>query len=428
MRTIFTLLILSCSTMISMAQLPHLDVEGHVKIRGNIDINHMEDTTSLLIGRNAGITSIFKHRMFNTFVGMNAGQSNTQGGGNSIFGSYAGFSNTSGGSNAFFGSYAGNANTSGDFNSFFGALAGSNNSSGHENSFFGENAGSFNTSGHNNSFFGDYAGIYNVKGTRNTYIGSRAGQLTMGDSLDRAIAIGYKAKVHCNHCAVIGGTDENAVKVGIGTSFPIRYLTLVGSSNNDESDFAITSPDALIELGLGQGGPHGFAFGDQDADQGMKLIYRSTPNQIRLESGIDFSEDDALVVFGLNGNVGIGTSLPNVALDVIGSIEYTGDLSDVSDIRLKENIRKLENPLEAIRSLNGFTYNLIGEQNRSAGVSAQDVQRVLPEAVSVTANDIMGVDYTQLVPLLIEGIKEQQIEIDILKQEIQILKEMLLNQ
>ncbi len=53
----------------------------------------------------------------------------------------------------------------------------------------------------------------------------------------------------------------------------------------------------------------------------------------------------------------------------------------------------------------------IGEKNRSVGVSAQHVQKVLPEAVIID-KDLMGVDYTQSVPLLMEEMKKQRSEID----------------
>ena len=112
------------------------------------------------------------------------------------------------------------------------------------------------------------------------------------------------------------------------------------------------------------------------------------------------------------GRFGLGDPTPDVHLDVVGSIHYTGVIVDVSDMRLKENISPLSHSLEKIKSLNGFTYNLIGEEMRTAGVSAQEVQKVLPEAVSEIDDGYIGVDYTQLIPLLIEAMKEQQVKIE----------------
>ena len=103
-----------------------------------------------------------------------------------------------------------------------------------------------------------------------------------------------------------------------------------------------------------------------------------------------------------------------------------------SDDRLKSNKKTIENALEKVRSLSGFTFNFnetaeeIGHPMapRHAGVSAQEVQKVLPEAVKPAPADdkYLTVQYEKLVPLLIEAIKEQSEQIDSLKQEIEKLK------
>ena len=141
MRTITILFLCCCSTLISFAQSPHLETDGHVKIRGNIDIHHMDDSTSLSMGWKAGVNTTFESRRENTFVG-----------------SYAGFQNTTGDYNSFFGRDAGKNNDTGDYNSFFGEKAGYTSNTGNCNSFFGQNAGGFNK-GDDNSFFGQVQAI-----------------------------------------------------------------------------------------------------------------------------------------------------------------------------------------------------------------------------------------------------------------------------
>jgi hypothetical protein len=96
-----------------------------------------------------------------------------------------------------------------------------------------------------------------------------------------------------------------------------------------------------------------------------------------------------------------------------------------SDDRLKENIEPIESALDKVLSLSGFTYNFneIGQSLgfngsiRYVGVSAQEVQKVLPEAVKPAPanNDYITVQYEKLVPLLIEAIKELKEEINELK-------------
>jgi hypothetical protein len=121
-------------------------------------------------------------------------------------------------------------------------------------------------------------------------------------------------------------------------------------------------------------------------------------------------------VFGGSGNLTFdGTNL-----------SCAGDITAfASDERLKTNFEPIENAVDKVLKLRGFTYNFneIGEglgfntSIRHAGVSAQEVQAVLPEAVcSAPASDeYLTVKYDKLVPLLIEAIKELKEEIKELK-------------
>jgi len=121
---------------------------------------------------------------------------------------------------------------------------------------------------------------------------------------------------------------------------------------------------------------------------------------------------------------GFGAS-GNLTFDGI-NLSCAGDITAfASDERLKTNFEPIENAVDKVLKLRGFTYNFneIGEglgfntSIRHAGVSAQEVQAVLPEAVcSAPANDeYLTVKYDKLVPLLIEAIKELKEEIKELK-------------
>ena len=134
----------------------------------------------------------------------------------------------------------------------------------------------------------------------------------------------------------------------------------------------------------------------------------------------------------------VGSS--DTMLNVGGDIEATGNITAYSsDMRLKTNINILQNPLEKLSKLNGFTYNwndraneLVGyDTNESiVGMFAQDVQEVLPEAVRIAPFDSDGegnsksgenyltVQYEKVVPLLVEAIKELKKEIEELKTQI----------
>lgn len=125
-------------------------------------------------------------------------------------------------------------------------------------------------------------------------------------------------------------------------------------------------------------------------------------------------------------SLGIGTA----ASGTTGEIRATNAITSFySDERLKENIELIPNALDKVLSLRGVTYqpNNIAEsfgfkKDKMVGVLAQDVERVLPEAVKPAPFDILKlnegieismsgenyktVQYEKLVPLLIEAIKE----------------------
>jgi len=135
----------------------------------------------------------------------------------------------------------------------------------------------------------------------------------------------------------------------------------------------------------------------------------SLPQNIATDSSVQF------------GSFGVGTS----ASGTTGEIRATNNITAYySDDRLKNKLGNIQNALEKIMSLNGFyheaneTAQALGyEPIREVGVSAQEVQKVLPEVIAPAPIDpqYMTVRYERMIPLLIEAIKELKSEIDSLK-------------
>ena len=112
-------------------------------------------------------------------------------------------------------------------------------------------------------------------------------------------------------------------------------------------------------------------------------------------------------------------------------IEYYADTEELrlggdiiafysSDKRLKSNIVEIKKPIEKIKQIRGvkFDWNdLTEKEGTEVGVIAQEIEKVLPEVVVTRENGYKAVRYDKLIALLIEAIKDQQKQIDSLKNE-----------
>jgi len=157
--------------------------------------------------------------------------------------------------------------------------------------------------------------------------------------------------------------------------------------------------------------------------------------------------DDAAEPIYARQYSGVFTTLSRTAaiLDGSGNTTFPGDVTAYSsDERLKENVQNIPNALDKVLSLNGVTFDWKQEafdagfnpkiKEGDAGVLAQQVQAVLPQAVkpapfdidenggSISGKDYLTVQYEKLAPLFIEAIKEQQKQIQELKAELEELK------
>ncbi|MDP3232531.1 MAG: tail fiber domain-containing protein [Myxococcales bacterium] len=125
-------------------------------------------------------------------------------------------------------------------------------------------------------------------------------------------------------------------------------------------------------------------------------------------------QPERMRIVGNTGNVGIGTSTPSQRLHVIGNILASGTVSP-SDARLKENIHGIERSRELLRLLHGVHYTWNKEAQAKFGTTgagdvgllAQDVQKVVPEAVVTLPDGTLTVNYDKVLPLLVEALKAQ---------------------
>lgn len=114
---------------------------------------------------------------------------------------------------------------------------------------------------------------------------------------------------------------------------------------------------------------------------------------------------DASKIYYNGGNVGIGVDNPTLGkLEVNGDIYSHGDVTASSDRRLKTDIKRIENALDKVCAIGGYTYMM--NDKPSTGLIAQEVLEVLPEVVHGSEETSYSLAYGNVIGLLVEAIKE----------------------
>jgi hypothetical protein len=193
--------------------------------------------------------------------------------------------------------------------------------------------------------------------------------------------------------------------VGINQTVPTANLDIGNSSCDNKPALKITSDEILSCMAGVTNGD----YIDCSANTTLGLVQRFVVKQ--------------------NGFVGINRT-PSYWLDAAGSIRAVSTIYP-SDIRFKEGVKEIIQPLELIRQLSGKTYTFKTkdfptwnfDEGLQYGFIAQELKKVMPELVKEDNEGYLGVNYTMLIPVLTEAIKEQQQELDLLKQELTLLKD-----
>jgi len=191
------------------------------------------------------------------------------------------------------------------------------------------------------------------------------------------IKVGYNDYIQLGGIAGSGGAGS-----GIGEAY-IKYGSSIGGSPR------------LLTIGLTPTGT------PSTTPAGMILELQGKSLSIR--------NNDAIVI-AMDGTAG--------SITTIGDITAFGSFSDR---RLKENIVKIENPLDKILQISGYTFNYIGDDKPMTGVIAQEIEEVLPEVVyeteAIDGTSAKAVRHGNIVGLLIEAIKELKAEVEELKKD-----------
>jgi len=338
------------------------------------------------LGLNAGFSNTTGNS--NTFLGVSAGNSNTTGYDNTFIGLYAGYSNTAGTFNTFIGHAAGNANTTGIYNTFLGQAAGNANTTGNYNTFLGQAAGGTNTTGYSNTYLGNYAGYANTTGIGNLFIGYQAGYNEGGSNKL------YIANTNTSTPLIYGEFDNGILavngKFGVGIQTPTYPMELKTTGRN-----------ATFVL--------------QRTDGGAINFVNATPAYGQFGTGNDYPVRILVnQMWRMSLNTDNSLSMVNGASCTAGGV-----WTNASSRELKENIEGLtaDEAQGALAELSPVKYNYKADKTeRHVGFIAEDVPALVAskDRKSLSPMDITGVltkvvqEQAKMVKELQKSIQEQQ--------------------
>jgi len=217
-----------------------------------------------------------------------------------------------------------------------------------------------------------------------------------------------------------GGSTErmridSSGNVGIGTSSPSSILHLASTGSailtiEADTDNVTETDNARIILKQ-DGGVVVGRIGYVDGGNALEII-----NEYGSDSLLFGTSNTERMRIDSSGNVGIGTSSPSYKLHVSGDIYATGNVTAYSDIKLKENVKTVENAVDLVNKMRGVTFTRKDTGEDGVGVIAQEMQKVLPQVVT-EKDGIIGVAYGNIVGVLIEAVKELSAEVKRLKEK-----------
>ena len=297
--------------------------------------------------------------------------------------------------------------------------------------------------GRNNSA-SDYAstviGQYNSSGSSATSSSSFStsapafviGNGTSSGSLSDAFKVMFNGDAYISSSLYLGGTAVTStaaelnyvdgVTSNIQTQLDSKQATITGAATTIATD-DLTVSRALTSNGSGKV--------EVSAVTSTELGYLDgvTSNvQTQLDSKLSSSGNITTggnIIIPDSGNIGSTSDTDAITIANSGNVTFgqdvtvNGDVVISSDARFKSNIVSLGSTLPKLLQIDGKSYEMKGKQK--IGVLAQEIQEVFPELVSEDDNEMLAVNYQGLVPVLINALKDQQNEIDELKEMVQSL-------
>ncbi|GAB3491559.1 hypothetical protein GCM10027341_04710 [Spirosoma knui] len=240
-----------------------------------------------------------------------------------------------------------------------------------------------------------------------------------GDTGDWPMML-FDARKHTDNTITTGGTTISSRPLFAWRNYTTVYMQMQANGNLGVGTMSATAQlhttgtvrFAGVPSGLGTGlimadGNGNLSRYDLPANSTLTSISgASTPNNVPKLNASGSLQNSQITDNGTSVGLG-GAPVEGAKLAVYGTLRM------MSDERTKSNVTRMTGALQKVNSLNGYFYNWRGQvTQREVGFLAQEVEQVLPEAVSQNAEGIKFLNYDGVIPLLTEAIKEQQLLIN----------------
>lgn len=186
---------------------------------------------------------------------------------------------------------------------------------------------------------------------------------------------------------------------------------------------SIARGNGSVAMGHGSTAQGAFsvAIGNGNMASGEGSVTFGLGTTANAQGGVAIGKNNATTdaAFVIGNGADSGNKSDALVVNTDGSAVFSGDVTVNSDMRLKANIITLGSTLAKLLQIDGKSYVMKSDTSKQKiGLLAQDVQAVYPELVKEANNEqgTLSVNYQGLIPVLINAIKEQQAEIDELKQ------------
>jgi len=203
-------------------------------------------------------------------------------------------------------------------------------------------------------------------------------------------------------------TTDQSDKENFDLVFPLQTSSFEIKNEMDQLPNLISQP---LQTNANNSIPDYDEYGHQVFQNSQKKRKHRESSQLSLFNETEVNDDQFERTTILEGS-----------LDVRGTVRARA-FSQMSDLRLKTDIKDIVDAIKIVSSLQGKTYRWKnGEENgnRVIGLIAQEVQRVLPEVVKEDENGFLSVSYSEILPILIEAFKELLDQQKHDKQEVQL--------